>query len=101
MITRGTTPQQEFKFPFEKDQCDKVRIIYSQDDTPVFKLEKDRLTFTDGWITCTLTQEETFMLSAESACRIQIRVLTTEGAVWASDPVRAGVGENLDDEVLK
>ena len=100
LIIRGTTPTHTFTLPINRELCDKVRIIYSQGDTPI-KVEGERLKFlSDNTVSCTLTQAETLSLDCAKPCDIQVRILTKDGSAPASDIIRKSVGRCLDDEVL-
>ena len=99
-MRRGTTPTHTFHLPFDADMDSKVRIIYAQNDEPVFTKETADCTMKDMSITTKLMQEETLMLDQRKNVQIQLRVITTTGDAMASNVITKGVLELLEDEVL-
>lgn len=117
MIVRGTTPYHNFILPFLMEEIDTIWVTYWQNDRIVFErsnLEADERMeivnlidlyenasmemLSDEEKTCSqltihLTQEETLNFIFHAAARkniaiIQIRILTTNGEAYASEPVK-------------
>lgn len=97
-MIRGTTPLHTFTIPFNTELIDKVRVIYSQDGSPV--LRKENCTLEGNSIKVKLTQEDTLSLSSNCAVEIQVRVLMHNGEAFASVPKKVAVERCLENEVL-
>lgn len=100
MIYKGTTPTHTFKLPVSKEAVDEVRITYAQGSENVLIKDTKDCELTDGGVSVTLTQEETFLFKANVEVLIQVRVLTTDGQAFSSETVSVGVYKCLDGEVL-
>ncbi len=99
-MKRGTTPTHKFTTPYNANDIDKVRIIYSQKDTPVITKENDGITFENNTIITKLSQEETLSFNCKRAVEIQIKILLKTGEVVLSEIIRESVDRCLDSEVL-
>lgn len=101
-MIRGTTPTHTFTLPpnLNASQIKRLKIIYAQGDEPLFCKETDDCVISGDTIQTTLTQEETFMFNCKNMVQMQIRVLTVDGEVIASDEMYASVEKCLDDEVM-
>ena len=107
---RATTPKHTFVFDVDPVETFRtILITYAQDGQIVLEKGKDDLTVETGTgcdnetvyeATLTLTQEETSKFNAESAVKIQIRALTYEDEVVASEKMTVPVKDVLDDQVL-
>lgn len=95
----GTTPTHSFSTPCKASDVAKVRVIYSQNDTPI--LIKTDCTIQDNLISVTLTQEDTFLFDAKKEVEIQVRILTKTNVVLGSIPKRVGATKCLENEVIK
>ena len=128
MIIRGTTPYHGFILPILSEDIDVVYITYLQNDEVIVEKTNlnpgdmvitdlsdlyenasvDELTEeeqTSCQITTHLTQEDTLGFKFYPAARkniavIQLRVLTTDGEAYASDPVTERVFGVLHDGVI-
>lgn len=118
MIVRGTTPYHSFILPVLVDEIDVIWVTYCQNDEVIFERsnldgesmelvpfsepievsedipsEEPSEEITGSQLTLHLTQEETLGFTFYPAARkntatIQIRILTTDGEAYASDPVK-------------
>ena len=80
----GTTPTHIFVLPVKTDQIKDVLIVYSQNDTEVFKKVTKDCSFDEEIVSVTLSQEDTLMLDHNSNVQIQIRVVSKGGVAYAS-----------------
>lgn len=102
-MVRGTTPT--FDFELENlDMIHDIEITFSQNqNSGVFavqkELKKGEIEEHEGFVRCTLSQEDTFAFSVGNA-RIQMRVISSNGNVAASDIVRIKVEESLSEDRL-
>lgn len=100
-MIRGTTPIHTFELPFDTSFISAGKVIYWQDGAPVLEKEINECALENQTITIKLTQEETFSFDCKKGyVYIQIRLLTVEGDVLASDEMRVEVKRCLDNEVL-
>ena len=107
---RATTPTNVFVFDVNPVETFKtILITYAQDNQIVLEKGKSDLTVTEGTgcdnetvyeAALVLTQEETKLFNAQSAVKIQIRALTYEDEVVASEKMTVSVKDVLDDQVL-
>lgn len=96
---RGTTKTHTFTLPFDTKVVQKARVIYSQNNSIIFKKEEDAVI--DGnTIVVKLSQEDTFKFIANEPVEIQLRLLFVDGEVKNSDILKTTVGKCLDNEVL-
>lgn len=99
-MIRGTTPTHTFTLPFETELIKELRISYKQCDEVIVEKNESDCTLTGKEITVKLTQEDTLKFNHERIVRIQLKALLLDGNVLASDIIRRGIGEVLNDEVL-
>ena len=126
MITRGTTPYHSFVLPLmteeisevyitylqngeiilDKSIGDEIEIINIQDEFENASMNEPLEDFVPSCeLTVHLTQEDTlkfhFYPAAEkNIAVIQIRVLTTDGEAYASEPVHERIFGDLKDGVI-
>lgn len=130
MIIRGTTPYQSFLLPLKAEEIDQIYVTYLQNEEIILDKGKDEVTITNiedlienasigEDLTETLTEEELnscqlmvhlsqedtlsfhFYPAAEkNIAVIQIRVLTTDGEAFASDPINERIFGVLKDGVI-
>ena len=99
-FSRGTTPEQVFTLPFERELVADVRITYTQNKTKVLtKLLKD-IKFVDNDISFVLSQEETFKFKEKELVLVQLKIKTVDGQVLNSDLIYLRVDPALDNEVI-
>lgn len=99
-MIRGTTPIHFFTLPFNADGVEKVRVIYSQKNLPIFKKELADCVLNGNVLSVKLTQEDTLKLNHEFNVDIQVRILMKSGDALASLPIKASVQRCLEDEVI-
>lgn len=125
MITRGTTPYHSFVLPLKTEDISEVYITYLQNNEIIVDKSISDVTIIDiddeyenasmnepledfvpsCELTIHLTQEDTlkfhFYPAAEkNIAVIQIRVLTTEGEAYASEPIHERIFGILKDGVI-
>lgn len=125
MITRGTTPYHSFVLPLKTEDISEVYITYLQNNEIIVDKTISDVTINDiddeyenasmnepledfvpsCELTIHLTQEDTlkfhFYPAAEkNIAVIQIRVLTTEGEAYASEPIHERIFGILKDGVI-
>lgn len=114
-MIRGTTPTYTFVIgDLDPSIIKDIEISFYQDglkidDNVVNRLdlhmkvnepEKSRVSLTDNKeVTCRLEQKETFGFSVGS-CQVQMRVLTSDGKVLASEIARVKVEPSLSSDIL-
>lgn len=96
---RGTTPTHTFKLPFSTSLLQKVLVTYKQDENIVLEKTEADCTFENNSIKLKLTQEETLAFSAKRV-KIQLKLLTTDGTVMASDIKKKFAKDCLNNEVF-
>lgn len=104
-IIRGTTPVHVFNIPFDTRDIEKYTVTYSAitsdgKSRTVLKLTQDDSEMYGTQIVVALTQEQTLLFSEYTAVKIQVKVLTTSGSVFASKILWKTIGEILDEGVL-
>ena len=125
MITRGTTPYHSFVLPLKTEDISELYITYLQNNEIIFEKSISEIEISDidnefenasvnepqedfvpsCELTVHLTQEDTlkfkFYPAAEkNVAVIQIRVLTTEGEAYASEPIKERIFGVLKDGVI-
>lgn len=100
-MIRGTTPIHTFTIPFDISLIKEVKIIYSQEDEQILCKRMEDCVLEGTVIKTSLTQEDTFKFDCKKPVQIQVRVLTIDHEVLASNIINVTVGKCLDDEVLK
>lgn len=99
-MIRATTPTHTFELPFGLDYIKRLLITYKQGDTIVLEKTEADVTFDGNVATLTLTQDETLKFNADEVVKVQIRVLTQNGAAPASRTFLVPVADVLNPEVL-
>ena len=111
-LYRATTPRHTFVFDIDPEENFKTILVsYEQDEAILLEKDKSDMVFATeqddkGNIsytgTVTLTQEEAnlFLADPKKPVNLQVRVVTTGGAVLASDVYAMEVKRVLNDEVL-
>ena len=113
MITRGTTPYHSFIIPLIEEEIDTIYVTYLQNGEVILDKSRDDMTITNlidllgteldiedltdeekssCQVGIHLTQEDTLKFNFYPAARkniavIQIRVKTTDGEAYSSDPI--------------
>lgn len=125
MITRGTTPYHSFILPLKTEDISEVYITYLQNAQVILNKTFSDVTIADiedelenasmnepsedflssCELTIHLTQEDTLKFNFYPAAEkniavIQIRVLTTNGEAYASEPIHERIFGVLKDGVI-
>ena len=97
-----TTPTFLFDINVPENVIDNIEVTFKQANTGVEiqkELVKDRLAIIDNKLNVHLSESETGKFSVGS-CQVQMRVLTTDGKVLASEIARIKVEPSLSDDIL-
>lgn len=106
---RATTPTHIFVFEVDPEENFKtILITYSQNGEIVLEKGKNDLTFEEKEECCgkvyqatlQLTQEESNLFEADKIVSVQIRAVSYDGDVVASEKMSVSVKDVLNDEVL-
>lgn len=100
-MRKGTTPTHNFMLPFPTDMVEEVEITYCQNGEEVLKKRTADAELSDSTVSVTLTQEETFSFVDDQDVHVQVRVLTNEKDVLASNIMRITCERCLSCEVLE
>lgn len=100
-MMQGTTPTHTFELPFDVSTFKTVRVVYSQNDTPVLAKTGEEVKISGSTVTVQLSQEDTFKFSTDKVVRIQVRLLSRDGKALASDIIVKSVQECLETEVME
>ena len=100
-MIRGTTPTHIFNVPFSTSLIKELRISYAQDGLIVLEKTEATATLTDNTISVELTQEETLSFNDKKNIALQVKVLTTDGKVLATQIQQVRVDRCLSEEVLE
>lgn len=96
----GTTPTHTFELPFNVAVIDAVEITYCQNKKIVLQKNEDDCTMGENIVAVTLSQQDTFKFTPDVNVEIQIRIVGTDGNVYASDIMCVSCGRCLSDEVI-
>ena len=99
-MIRCTTPTHEFIIPLDADVIADVWVTYKQGKKIVLEKKKSEMLNTENLWSYKLTQEETKAFEGDKFVCIQVKVLTTDGDVFASDKFYKNVEDVLNDEVM-
>ena len=101
VVIRGTNPEHEFELPYPVELVEEVRVIYGQNNKSIFTKTRNDCVLTEGKITVSLSQEETFLFVPSKILNIEIRIKLTNGKVTQTDePVRLRVLDSMDMEAM-
>lgn len=97
----STTPTHTFTLPMSLEYIEKIRICYAQKNKPKIIKELDDCTIVDeNKIEVALTQNDTKEFVPEDCVQVQLKILTKEGKVFASNINTIKCEAILDDEVM-
>lgn len=103
-MIKGTTPTIQYNLPFESGLIKKAEIVVKYVDankeTLIVKQLEDCV-LGDKSISAKLTQEETILLPAPSFAEVQLRVVTTDGTILATEPEKVTVKRLLKEDVIE
>lgn len=100
-VIRGTTPEHEFELPYPKEMVEDIRVVYGQGGKALFTKGLGECEISDGKITVSLIQEETFLFVPNKHLNIEVRIKLTNGKVVRSEePIILKVIDSMSDEVI-
>lgn len=100
-MIRATTPTFIFRLPIDCLKITKAEVTFAQSgENKLTKLKED-CPMDDKKLAVTLSQEETLLFSDRSEIKIQLRVLTSDDKVFASQVFSVPVIDTLSEEVLR
>ena len=103
-MIKGTTPTLHYKLPFESSYIKTAEIVvmYVDNNKEVLIVRGfEDCTLGDQSIETVLTQEETLQLPAPSTVEVQLRVVTTDDTIMATEPTRVTVKRLLKEDVIE
>jgi hypothetical protein len=101
IVIRGTTPTHEFELPYPIALVDDIRVVYGQNKKAIIVKTINDCTLTEGQISISLTQEETFLFSASKKVEIELRIKLANGkVVRTEEPIILRVIGSMSDEVI-
>ena len=101
IVIRGTTPTHEFELPYPLAMVDDIRVVYGQNKKAIFTKSKEDCKLTEGQISVSLIQEETFLFSPHKKLEIELRIKLTNGkVVRTEEPIILRVIDSMSDEVI-
>lgn len=99
-MRRGTTPTHNFVLPIDQNVIHGVEITYCQNRKIILQKYDRDCEIADNIISVTLTQMDTFAFSDNVNVEIQLRILTENEEVLASNIICVSCERCLSDEVL-
>lgn len=99
-MIRGTTPMHVFTHSLDPSDFEKIRIIYSQDNTVLFVKTMEDCEVEGNTITVRLTQENTLAFDHNLPVDIQVRILTKDKVALASAVKTVRVSRCLENGVI-
>lgn len=103
-MIKGTTPTLHYNLPFETSVIKTAEIVVEYVDANkainIVKTMSDCV-LGDKCISATLTQEETLQLPAPSTVNVQLRVVTADGLVLATEVEKIKVKRLLKEDVIE
>lgn len=97
---RGTTPTNIFTSELDLSTADVLYITYKQLGKVLVEKTKSDVTFGDGTITVTLTQDDTLKFSEDKYVYVQIRARFADGSAVASNIIETPAQAILKDGVI-
>ena len=94
-MIRGTTPTHTFYIPFSAGLIKDIKIIYGQNDKPIFEKLKEDCILNGNTISVTLTAEETFQFDCKKVGQAQIHIEFLDGGKSKSEVILFAVGKCL------
>lgn len=99
-MIRATTPTFNFNLPIDSTKIKEAEVTFSQGGENRLKKYIKSCALIDKKLSVTLSQEETLLFSDKSDMKVQLRVLTEAGKVYASQKFTEPVIDSLSEEVL-
>ena len=103
-MIKGTTPTLHYDLPFETSSIKTAEIVvkYVDNNKEVLIVKGNNdCTIGDKCIEAKLTQEETLQLPAPSTVEIQLRVVTTDNSILATEATKVTVKRLLKEDVIE
>lgn len=105
-MIQGTTPNLHYNLNFSSSLIKEAEITLQYCDANknviiVKTLKNGECVLGETSIEARLTQEETLQLPAPATARTQLRIVTTDGAVLATEPYLIKVKELLKKDVIE
>lgn len=103
-MIKGTTPTLQFNLPFGTSLIKTAEIVVAYVDANKEMLiikTVDKCEFGEMSISTMLTQEETLQLPAPATVCVQLRVLTTDDKVLATEVEKVAVKRLLKEDVIE
>lgn len=101
IVIRGTTPTHEFELPYPIALVDDIRVVYGQNKKATIVKTINDCILTEGQISISLTQEETFLFSASKNLEIELRIKLANGkVVRTEEPIILRVIDSMSEEVI-
>lgn len=103
-MIKGTTPTLHFNLPIKTNTIKEAEIVLQYvDNFKTVNIERklEECSVGENSISAVLTQEETLALPAPAIAKVQIRVLTVDGLVFASEKFDVTVKELLKESVIE
>lgn len=100
-MIRGTTPTHTFDLPVSEANVKDIRITYVQNDEKIVEKRLNDVVLSEKKVETTLTQEETLKFKAQRSAFVQVRVLTDEDKVFASNSEAITIYDTYNEEILK
>ena len=103
-MIKGTTPTIHYDLPFESNRISTAEIVLEYVNANKKVLIVKGLTdcsFGETSIEAVLTQEETLQLPAPSIAHVQLRVVTTDGTVMATEAKAVTIKRLLKDDSIE
>lgn len=100
IFIQGTTPTQVFELPFSTQELVSATVTYSQCGSIKVKKKTTQCIFENNYIITSLSQKESLLFIPEKTVKVQLKVLTQGGQVFASPLYLLGVEEVLDKEEI-
>lgn len=97
-----TTPTYIFDINVPSEVIADIEVTFSQASTEVMiqkEMVRDNLVIMDNKLNVTLSQEETGLFAVGS-CQVQMRILTSDGKVLATEIARVKVEPSLSSDIL-
>lgn len=105
-MIQGTTPILQYNLSFPSSMIKEAEITLQYNDSAknvliVKTLKNGECELGEKSIAARLTQEETLKLPAPSTARVQLRIVTNDNAVLATEPFIVLVKELLKKDVIE
>ncbi len=100
-MIRATTPTFIFRLPIDCSKITKAEVTLSQSGENKLTKQTEDCLMNDKKLTVTLSQEETLLFSDKADVQTQLRILTSDGKVFASQVFSVPVIDSLSEEVLR